>query len=333
MIDTENEKLTPNINIVLASFNGADFLREQLDSLIAQSETKWDLLIRDDGSTDETLEIIQFYTQKDERIRLLSDQLGPTGSALGNFAALLKAAFTQGAEYVFCCDQDDVWEPNKLELVMARLKQLEGKGTAPCLVHHDLVVVNDSLEPVADSFFRLMRLQPGDQYKPQRLISRNEITGCAMACNRALLELALPVSDQAVMHDWWLGMCAGFFGRLAFMPQRLVKYRQHASNTIGAKSFWHGLNPLTNWIQGWHRGNAEFVSTVEQARAFRDVFAERLGECSENCITLNLYIKLLSATRWQRLRTLRQCGLWRSHLLLNIILVMRMLLLPRASGR
>ena len=216
---------------------------------------------------------------------------------------------------------------------MARLKHLEGKCGVPSLVHHDLAVVNDSLKPVADSFVRLMRLQPGSQYKPQRLISRNEVTGCAMACNRALLELALPVSDQAVMHDWWLCMCAGFFGRLAFMPQRLVKYRQHDRNTIGAKSFWHGLNPLTNWIHGWHRGNAEFGSTVKQARAFRDVFAERLGECSENCITLNLYIDLLSATRWQRLRTLRRCSLWRSHLLLNIVLIMRMLLLPRASER
>jgi len=325
--------LNSHITIVLASFNGGEFLREQLDSLIAQTETDWELLVRDDGSTDDALEIVREYTHKDDRFRLLTDKLGPTGSALGNFSVLLDAVFTQGAEYVFCCDQDDVWAPNKLELVMARLKQLEGKGRAPSLIHHDLVVVNDKLKVVADSFVKLMRLHPGTQHKPQRLISRNEVTGCAMACNRALLELALPVSGQAVMHDWWLGMSAGFFGRLAFMPLPLVKYRQHASNTIGAKSFWHGLNPLTNWIHGWHRGNEEFVSTVEQARAFRDVFTERLGECSENCATLNLYIKLLSATRWQRLCTLRRCGLWRSHLLLNIILIMRMLLLPRASGK
>ena len=322
-----------NIIIVLASFNGAEFLHGQLDSLIAQTESHWKLLIRDDGSSDNSLEIIRHYAQKDERIRLMSDSQAPTGSALGNFTVLLEAAFRHGAEYIFCCDQDDVWEADKLELVLARLKQLEGEGRKPSLVHHDLRVVNEFLNPVADSFVKLMRLEPGDEHQPQRLISRNEVTGCAMACNRSLLELALPISEQAVMHDWWLGMCAGFFGRLAFMPQRLVKYRQHASNAIGAKSFWQGLNPLTNWIRGWHRGNAEFISTVEQARAFRDVFAERLGERSENYNTLNLYIDLLSATRWQRLRTLEQCDLWRSHWLLNIILIMRMLLLPRASGQ
>ncbi len=320
-----------NTIIILASFNGADFLHQQLDSLIAQTETQWNLLIRDDGSTDNSLEIIRYYSQRDERIKLLSDRHGKTGSALGNFAILLEAAFEHGAAYIFCCDQDDVWEPDKLELVLVRLRQLEGKGGTPSLVHHDLAVVSASLEAVASSFVESMRMQPGDQRNPQRLISRNEITGCALACNRALLELALPVSDQAVMHDWWLGLHAAFFGRLAFLPERLVKYRQHSKNTIGAKSFWQGLNPLTNWVDGWHRGNKEFLDTVKQAGAFREVLAAQLGEHSEDYVRLRLYIALPAATRWQRFHCLRRCDLWRSHWLLNTILVLRMLLLPRTS--
>jgi len=287
-------------------------------------------LIRDDGSTDGTPEISRHYAQNDDRIQLLSDDLGATGSAHGNFNILLQAALSQGAEYIFCCDQDDVWEHDKLELVMTRLKKLEGGGGIPSLVHHDFVVVNESLETVADSFVELMKLQPRDEHNPQRLISRNEVTGCGMAFNRALLEIALPISDRAVMHDWWLAMCAGFFGRLAFMPERLSKYRQHDSNAIGAKSFWHGLNPFTNWLHGWRRGDAEFVSTVEQARAFRTFLITQPGATAEDYSILNLYIGLLPATRRQRLKTLRKCGLWRSHWLLNMILVMRMLLLPRA---
>jgi rhamnosyltransferase len=176
-------------------------------------------------------------------------------------------------------------------------------------------------------------MKPSDQHNPQRLVSRNEVTGCAMACNRALLEISLPVSGQAVMHDWWLGLHAAFFGRLAYMPQRLLKYRQHRKNAIGAKSFWHGLNPLTNWVDGWHRGNDEFLATVEQAKAFREVLVLRLGEHSEDYVRLKLYISLSSATRQQRLRALRRCGMWRSHWLLNIVLVARMILLPRDTGR
>lgn len=323
--------MNSRIIIVLASFNGADFLGKQLDSLIAQTETRWDLLIRDDGSTDDTLEIIQEYSSKERRIRLLPADGKTVGSALGNFAVLLESAFANGAEYIFCCDQDDVWAPSKLELVLARLQQMEGEGDAPCLVHHDLVVVNAALEPLAGSFVKLMKLQPGDQYNPQRLISRNEVTGCALACNRALLEIALPVPGQAVMHDWWLAMCAGFFGQLVFMPEKLVKYRQHGKNTIGAKSFWHGLNPFTNWVAGWRRGDEEFLSTVRQAMAFRISMTDRLVKDSGYFATLELYCGLATATRWQRLRTLRQCGLWRSHWLLNVAMVMRMLLLPRGS--
>lgn len=318
------------IVIVLASFNGADFLHQQLDSLIAQTESHWSLLIRDDGSTDNSRDIIQYYSNIDDRIHLLTDDRGTTGSALGNFSILLEAAFEHEAAYIFCCDQDDVWDPKKLELALARLKQLEGQGGTPCLVHHDLAVVNETLEPIADSFTELMRLKPGNAHNPQRLISRNEITGCALACNRELLRLALPISDQAVMHDWWLGLFAAFFGSLEFMPQCLVKYRQHDKNAIGAKSFWHGLNPLTNWIDGWHRGNDEFFDTVKQARAFREVLAARVGEHSEDYVRLNLYIALPASTRLQRLKCLRRCGMWRSHWLLNFILVMRMLLLPRA---
>lgn len=323
--------MKPATFIILASFNGSGFLVEQLESLIAQTESQWKLLIRDDCSSDNSLEIINDYLAREDRIVLLNETGESCGSALSNFSTLLSIALEQGAEYIFCCDQDDVWEPQKLEFMLSKLKELEGEGKAPSLVHHDLQVVDESLNLIADSFIELMQLQPSNESRPQRLISRNEVTGCAMACNRALLEIALPVSDQAIMHDWWLALCAGYFGRLGFIPDKLVKYRQHSTNTIGAKSFWHGLNPFTNWVAGWRRGNEEFISTVNQARAFKEAMAVRLERDSEAYIMLELYCGLVAATRRQRLKSLRYFGLWRSHWLLNIVLVMRMLLLPRSS--
>jgi len=318
--------------IILATYTGAKFLPAQLDSLIAQYETQWVLLIRDAGSEDDSQQIIRDYAQKDKRIRWVANESILPSSALANFSTLLNTAYAEGAEYVFCCDQDDVWEANKLEVVLARIREQEGKGKGPCLLHHDLEVVDDSLGPIADSFVDLMQLQPSDEQNPQRLISRNEVTGCAMACNRALLEIALPISGHAVMHDWWLALCAGYFGRLAFIPDKLVKYRQHSDNVIGAKSFWHALNPLTNWVAGWRRGDKDFLESVEQARAFRDAMAGRFDEESEAYIALDFYCGLATATRWQRLKTLRQCGLWRSHWVLNVVMVLRMLLLSRASA-
>lgn len=321
--------LNPPIYIILATFNGADFLAEQIDSLIAQTETGWTLLIRDDGSLDETVRVIQEYSQKDHRIRVQTKDGVDSSSALGNFSALLVSAFEQGAQYVFFCDQDDVWASDKLDTMLGQLKKLEGVDKGPCLVHHDLKVVNESLVTQAESFINLMQLQPSDECNPQRLISRNEVTGCAMVCNRELLEIALPVSGKAIMHDWWLALTAGYFGRLEFVQDQLVKYRQHGANTIGAKSFWHGLNPFTNWITGWRRGNKEFLESVKQAKVFREVNIDRFDKDSESFVALDHYCGLEGATRWQRLKTLRQCGLWRSFWVLNVVMALRMLLLPR----
>ena len=319
-----------SIYIVMATCNGADYLAEQLDSLISQTVSKWTLLIRDDQSTDRTLEIITRYAEMDERIRVIHCE-ETSGSALANFSVLLSTAYERGAEIIFCCDQDDVWEPNKLESIVPRILEIAADPAVPALVHHDLAVVNESLEPVAGSFIEMMQLQPSGQQNPQRLLSRNEVTGCAMACNRSLLEIALPISDQAIMHDWWLALCAGYFGKLAFVPEKLVKYRQHGRNTIGAKSFWHGLNPFTNWIAGWRRGDEEFIETVIQAIAFREAMSERLKPEPAAAASLDLYTGLVAATRRERLKALRQLRPWRSHWLLNVVLVLRMLLLPRSD--
>lgn len=323
--------MSANVYIVLATFNGADYLAEQLDSLIAQTQADWTLLVRDDGSTDKTNQILSAYSRRDSRIRVLNHEVVGVGSALENFAQLMVTAINQGAEYILSCDQDDYWEPGKLENAVAELKAIEGAEQKPSLVHHDLAVVDQNLNLINKSFIGMMNIKPGNEHNPQRLISRNEVTGCAMACNRALLELALPISIDAIMHDWWLALFAGYFGRLHFMPEALVKYRQHGKNVIGAKSFWHGLNPFTNWVKGLQRGNAEFLETVKQARAFQKAIAGREIQQGSDEV-LELYIQLPSASRIQRLKSLRACRLWRSHWLLNAVLVVRMLLLPRSSA-
>jgi hypothetical protein len=174
-----------------------------------------------------------------------------------------------------------------------------------------------------------MRLQPSNQARPQRLLSRNEVTGCALAINRALLEMALPIPDGAIMHDWWLALFAAYFGQLIAVPERLVKYRQHDANVIGAKSFWHGLNPLNNWLRGWKAGDREFLATVTQARAFRAAIRDRFDIEPGPAGILDRYCELPDCGRSQRLAALKSCGLWRDQWLLDTVLTLRLLLLPR----
>ncbi|MEJ2534416.1 MAG: glycosyltransferase family 2 protein [Gammaproteobacteria bacterium] len=325
--------MTGKVHIVLATHNGAAWLPAQLDSLLGQSERSWTLLISDDGSGDETPDIINRFAERDARIHVLESRPGMAGSALTMYAGLLAAAFDDGADYVFCCDQDDVWAADKIERVLAALRRLEGPEREPALVHHDLTVVDERLEGTAESYWRLLDLHPGPEERPQRLLSRNEVTGCALACNRALLEAALPVPKQAVMHDWWLALHAGFLGRLRPMPERFVSYRQHGANVIGAKSYRAGLNPLQNWRRTWRRGNEEFFDTVRQARAFRAAVAGGEPLAAELQRSLESYARLPELSAGARLAALREAGVWRGNALLDGVLVLRMLLLPAEGER
>lgn len=311
--------------IVLATCNGGQFLRQQLDSLQAQTLTGWTLLARDDGSVDDTVSILQEYADHDSRIRVLPSAPMPLASAPQNFAALLQSALDCGAGMFFCCDQDDVWHRNKLELMRDRIRAEEGLGDVPVLLHHDLEVTNCELEPIAQSFWAMAHLVPGDERRPQRLLSRNEVTGCAMACNRALLEIALPIPNEAIMHDWWLALCAAHFGKLRHLPDALVRYRQHGANAVGARSFRSGLNPATGWVGTWRRGNRELIASVRQARAFEKRFGEKL-ESGERA-ALTGYGEILQQGRSRRLAALRASRAWRRQWLLDLTLVMRLLLM------
>ncbi len=254
---------------------------------------------------------------------------GQAGGAARNFARLLELAFEEGADYVFCCDQDDVWQPDKLSRVLERLRGCERAHAGPCLVHHDLRVVDENLQVIEDSYWAMMKLQPADARDPQRLLSRNEVTGCALACNRELLEIALPIPPEAIMHDWWLALCAGWFGAIAPIPETLVEYRQHGANAIGAKSFLGGLPFFGSQGNTWREGNLELLGTASQARAFGARMAGRLD--SDAAMTVARYAALPRSSRRQRLRTLRECRLWRNNAVLDASLVLRMLLLRRAA--
>lgn len=228
--------MTPTIDILLATFNGDAFLAEQIESVLAQSITDWRILVRDDGSSDEMVAIVRRYAlQYPERIFLIEDQDTNLGAA-GNFARLMEHS---QAPYVMLCDQDDVWHPAKVERMLAAMRELEEESAAglPLLVYSDLTVVDRDLKVEQPSFWRYMQTDPGSGNAINRLMWHNVVTGCASICNRHLVELALPIPAEALMHDWWMALVAASLGRLQSLPEATVLYRQHDTNTLGAKDF------------------------------------------------------------------------------------------------
>lgn len=263
--------------VVLATYNGARYVNDQIESIRRQSYPDWTLLIRDDQSTDATGQLIGQLAAADKRIQVLDDG-GPRLGAAQNFGRLLQEAYDRGARYVFAADQDDVWRPDKLHKQLARMWEVESAESEPSpqLVYSDLRVVDEHLQVVDPSFLRCSRL-PLETAEPWKtLIGRSFVLGCACLVNRPLLEFALPLPPEAVMHDWWLALCASAVGRISPVAEPLVFYRRHGANFSGPVRFWESLNPLRHsWRQRWRIGTASFRQSLAQVHALRTRLDQR----------------------------------------------------------
>lgn len=279
--------------VVIATFNGEQYIAEQIESIQAQSVTDWRLLVRDDGSTDRTLEIVDSYRAKDNRIEILPSD-SPAG-IVGNFSCLFDAARAKGAEYLFPCDQDDVWLPCKIERMLDEMTRLENQSgkTMPLLVHSDLEVVDASLKPIAGSFMRYQGLAHEPNGLRHLMIS-NFVTGCASILNRPLIELALPIPNQAIVHDWWIALCAASGGQISFIGESLVKYRQHGANAIGAKpaALSRRLTPAEREVR-----NELIRQTVAQAGALLQRLQQRRSPASRADTAVEAYSDILRTPR------------------------------------
>lgn len=197
----------------MATFNGEKYLQEQIDSILAQLQSEDELIISDDGSTDQTLSILKKY-EGDPRVRLLA---GPKQGLIKNFEHALVAA---KGELIFLSDQDDIWLPNKVSRMVATFN-----SHPECLaVVSDLRITTENLEVIEPSFFKAKEVKTGILHN----IIRNTYIGAGMAFRRELLQQALPFPDKLPMHDMWLGLLAG--RRMILLPEVLTLYRRHGDN-------------------------------------------------------------------------------------------------------
>jgi rhamnosyltransferase len=244
----------PPLTIVLSSYNGEKFIAEQLASIQQQTHTDWKLLVRDDGSSDRTISIVQEMAAVDKRISLLIDNRGTLGPA-ASFGVLLEQAVATGSGYVAMSDQDDVWSPTKIarELELLIRQEHQVGDSRPILVHSDLTVVGEDLRLIHRSFLAYQGLRPLPQRPLGTLLIQNFVTGCTMLLNRSLLQVAVPI-PTVIMHDWWLALCAAALGDILYLDEATVLYRQHGRNTLGSpgrkRALWRSLrNPVASWLQ------------------------------------------------------------------------------------
>lgn len=226
------------VDVLLATYNGEKYLREQIESILDQSYKNIHLIISDDNSKDKTREILKQY-EKDDRVTIYfqKENLG----YIKNFEFLLKQV---KSNYYMLSDQDDVWLPEKIEKSVETLKNQNAD-----LVFGDLEVVDEKLNTIYPSFGDFMLLNRKikkyiNSYKINYLY--NCVTGCTLLSKKTYIKdiLPLPHDSKYIPHDYWIGLIVSLKGKLAYMPEKYIKYRQHGDNEIGTDKISHKFRKL-----------------------------------------------------------------------------------------
>lgn len=207
------------VSVAMATYNGEKYIKEQLDSILNNLTDNDEIIISDDGSTDNTLNIIKNYN--DERIKMIC---GPKAGIKKNFENAIKHC---NGKYIFLSDQDDIWMNNKVEIL---LNEFNNKKCD--LILHDAIVFNsDNNDIIYNSFFNYRRTKKGIL---NNLIKNNYI-GCCMAFDKNLRSKILPIPNNIKMHDQWIGILAEKYAKVEFINDKLIKYRRHINNVTDMK--------------------------------------------------------------------------------------------------
>lgn len=217
------------VDILLSTYNGETHLPVQLESIVQQDYADWRLIIRDDGSKDNTVQIIeQFRMKYPYKVVIIKDSLGNLGYNK-SFMELLKHSV---ADYMMFCDQDDYWYPNKISALLNALKN-EGQKCVPGaeLAFSDVQIADNKLNVIRESFFKYIGYNPvkGNQV----FFLRNYVPGCNMMFKKSLIQKVLKTENIIGHHDHWIIMVAASVSNVLCLDKPLMKYRTHGKNAIG----------------------------------------------------------------------------------------------------
>jgi glycosyltransferase involved in cell wall biosynthesis len=326
------------INIILAAYNGETYIREQIDSILNNTFTNWILWIFDDGSIDNTQNIIEEYkkTYKDkiQYIRNIKNK----GHALNFLEGVSYASqhykpiydkmkieypdFIQNngleKKYYMFCDQDDVWMPNKIEITLKHMKKLErNHGEHKVLaVFTDAVVVDERLNTLHPSFYEVGKLNTKN-VELAHIMMENKMIGCTVLFNEALFLKMHTIPQNARYHDWWVALIAASFGSISFLPSPTLYYRQHSNNVVGNQTF---LAYVMNRITSLKKQREVLLQTINQAKEFYSIYEKEISNKSK--MQIYAFANLWEFDWFTRRKIMLKFGFLKSGIVRNIGLML-----------
>lgn len=298
------EMSSEQVAILLSTYNGATYLPEQLDSLVAQTHTAWTVYASDDGSSDQTLDVLRQFQERlgPERLVILK---GPQRGFAANFLSLLARAEVQARYFAFC-DQDDLWMPDRLERGLRWMRQHPQDKPALFCSRTQLVDAHGHPLGMSPEFRRLPCFE--------NALVQSIAGGNTMLINAHARDLLRQtrLSDHIVSHDWWAYIVvSGCGGSVGYDPVPTIGYRQHGNNIIGSNnSFRDRLVRLRKLLHGTFRSWTDY--NLQALSPFR----ARLT--SENRSRLELFEQGRRAPLWKRLKLIHDSGVHRQTLLGNL---------------
>ncbi len=246
------------VNIIMATYNGARYVREQIDSIVKGSYNDFKLWIFDDGSTDDTILIVKDYENSYPDKVILRQNNRNKGVTLNFLDGVQYAAkinenqkqeqadllLTEEEEpetirdYYMFCDQDDIWMTDKICKTMMQMKKIEKKlgQDYPVAVFTDALVVDNDMKVLNRSFHKSNRLDTNKVDLPH-ILMENKLIGCTIMFNEPIRQLMIGNPVCARYHDWWVALIAAAFGHISYLPSVTLFYRQHGGNVVGNQSF------------------------------------------------------------------------------------------------
>ncbi|MBM7636052.1 glycosyltransferase family 2 protein [Streptococcus saliviloxodontae] len=284
------------VNILLSTYNGEQFLAEQIKSIQAQTFTGWQLYIRDDGSVDKTPEIIHSFVAEDERIHFINATNRENYGVIKNFFTLLKY---QSADFYFFSDQDDIWLEHKLELCLDRIQR--ERQDQPLLVYTDLTVVDQDLTVINESMVRTQSHHANTQLVEE--ITENTVTGGTALINHSLAEQWTSY-EGLLMHDWYLALIAAAMGKLIYIDEPTELYRQHDANVLGARTW---SKRMKNWLAP-HKLIAKYWWLIQSSQQQASALLS-LELPSEHRELVEAFVMIMDQPLLKRLAMLNKYGL------------------------
>lgn len=256
-------------DIVLASYNGENFITEQIESIFASikacSIAKLNkFIISDDNSTDSTCSIVEDFIKYNPDLLLIRNKY--SSGVKNNFQNGLDVS---NGQYVFLSDQDDVWYNEKIEKSIQRIIELESVNCdIPIVVFTDVDLVDENLKLITSG----LNFDKERYFFPEITCFRSFGQGCTMLLNRNLISISLPIPQDCVMHDWWFLLVASNFGKVSFIDEKLIAYRQHNNNVCGGYK-----NSSVKRFFDFYKQKKYMLNVSKQSKCFLVLYVNRFN--------------------------------------------------------